>query len=469
MKKTFGATHILILVSLLTLILVPRPIAGTLELRSAGRFYATGEYPQAAAAYISAAERIPWMPSLWEKAGNAFLNEKDYSTAEYYYRLAFERNALSSNGLMNWGDIAFGLGDARKAINLWDGLIAGGGDPSVLLPRIAQAYQALEDYPDGIQTWQKYLLVQPGDAAAHYRLGLLQAATVPGEALPELMQAARLDPGLDPTVQGLRTALNTALVSGERASQFVVAGRALGELGEWTLADEAFRTATTERAEDGEAWAWLGEAEQQLGRDGGAEIERALALDPGSAMVQGLDGLYLQRQGQPQTAMAAFQEAARLAPDDPGWQIALGSATEQTGDLVTAYEYYFRAVELAPGEAATWRALVAFSVGNDVDVDTTGLPAARKLIEMAPNDWHSFDLAGQAEFLQEDYAAAMVYLKKAVQLGPTQAAPALHLAMVYMQSGDQASAHSYLILAQAFDPIGPSGWQAGRLLEQYFP
>ena len=65
-------------------------------------------------------------------------------------------------------------------------------------------------------------------------------------------------------------------------------------------------------------------------------------------MVQGLYGMFLQRQGKPADALAAFQKAAELEPDDPGWQMALGSASEQTGDLVAAYGYYVRAVELAP-------------------------------------------------------------------------------------------------------------------------
>jgi tetratricopeptide (TPR) repeat protein len=283
------------------------------------------------------------------------------------------------------------------------------------------------------------------------------------------MQAAQSDPNLDPTVQGLRSTLNAGMVSDDQAAHFLAAGQALSALGEWDLAAEAFQNATTIRSNYAEAWAWLGEARQHLGGSGTLEIFQALAEDSWSPMVQGLYGLYLQRQGNPKAAMSAFKFAAAMAPDDPGWQIALGSANEQNGDLVAAYGYYLHAVELAPKDASTWRALVAFSVNKDVDVGGTGLPAARKLVGMAPDDWQSFDLAGQAEFMQEDYAAAIVYLKKAVQLGPTQAAPALHLALAYLQAGNQEMAHSYLTVAQTFDPDGPYGWQAGRLLEQYFP
>ncbi len=469
MKKTFGPTHALILIALLTLILTPRLVAGTLDLKSADRFDAAGDYAQAASAYVSAAQRLPWMPSVWEKAGDAYLNGKDYYTAEYYYEMALSRHALSPSGYLGWGEAAFVLGDPRFAVDLWNGLIDKGGDPSLLLPRIAHGYQVLELYSDEIQTWYKYLEYQPGDAAAHYRLGLLLAATAPADALPELMQAAQLNPDLDPTVQGLRTTLNTALLSDDRATHFLVAGQALGALGEWDLAAEAFRNAIAGRSNYAEAWAWLGEAEHQQGQDGSREIEQALTFGPESPMVQGLYGMYLQHLGEPDAALAAFHKAADLEPDNPGWQIALGSASEQAGDLVAAYGYYFHAVELAPDDASTWRALAAFSITNNVDVDVTGLPAARKLVGLAPDDWQSYDLAGQAEFLLEDYTAAEIYLKKAVQMGPSQAAPVLHLGLVYMQTGDRTSAYSYLNLARTFDPNGPYGWQAGRLLEQYFP
>jgi Flp pilus assembly protein TadD len=149
--------------------------------------------------------------------------------------------------------------------------------------------------------------------------------------------------------------------------------------------------------------------------------------------------------------------------------MALGNAFEQEGDLVSAYSSYSHAVELAPEDPSTWRALATFSVNNLVDVDVTGLPAARKLIGLAPEDWQSYDLAGQAAFLLDDYPSAEDYLKKAIQLAPTQAAPALHLGLVYLQSGVLASAYSYLNLAKIYDPDGPYGWQAGRLLEQFFP
>jgi len=402
-------------------------------------------------------------------AGDAYLNGKDYSRAEYDYEVADQRQALSPNGYMSWGDSAYALGEAGFAVDLWNGLVDQGVDPSRLLLRIAHGYQAIGLYSYEIQTWQKYLGYQKSDAAAYYRLGLLLASTTPADALPELMQADRLDPALDASVESLRSALNTATLSDNRTYQLLVSGRALGALGNWDLAATAFRNAIAMRPDYADAWAWLGEAKQQQGQDGSVEIKQAMAFNPDSAMVESLYGMYLQRQKQPKQALAAIQKAVALEPENPGWQMALGEGYEETGDLIKALEYYQNATDLSPNDATFWRALAEFSLRNNLDLAGTGLPAARRLVELASNDWLSDDIAGQILLETDDLVGAEVLLKKAVELDPTQAAPWLHLGLLYMQTRDRNAALSDLNLAKALDPGGPIGWQASRLLELYFP
>jgi Flp pilus assembly protein TadD len=274
---------------------------------------------------------------------------------------------------------------------------------------------------------------------------------------------------LDPSIESLRSALNTALISDDNAYQLLVSGRALGASGNWNLATEAFRNAIAIRADYAEAWAWLGEAKQQQGQDGSVEIERAIGLNPDSAMVESLYGLYLQRQKQPKQALAAIMKAAALEPSNPGWQMALGEAYEVTGDLVSALKYYQNATNLSPDDVTFWRALAEFSLRNNLDLVGTGLPAARRLVELASNDWQSDDIAGQILLETDNLVGAEALLKKAIELDPSQAAPFLHLGLLYMQTGDRAAALASLHQAKASDPNGSIGWQANRLLEQYFP
>lgn len=457
--------NLLILAFVLLLILAPRPLAGLTDGSSARRLEAAGEHAAAALAYQSAAQRLPWQPALWEKAGTCALLAGKPEQARTWLAQAAARNALSAQGWVALGMAEQQVGDLPGAMQAW----------TKALP-LASAYRALAggrrltgDYPAALQAWRASLLTEPQDAGAHFQAGLLELALAPAEALPDLMQAAQLDPRLDATVQNLRSAVNMALLSSDAAYRFVITGRALGASGNWDLAAQAFRNAIALRAEYGEAWGWLAEARQQQGQDGSIEIERALAFNPDSAMLQSLYGLYLQRQKQPLKALSAFQKAATLQPEDPGWQMALGGAYEQNGNLVAALEHYQRAVQLAPNEATAWRALAEFSLRNSVDLAGTGLPAARRLVELAHNDWQADDIAGQILMENADTIGAEALLKQAIELDPTQAAPALHLAILYLQTGNRSPAYSYLNQAKVFDPDGPYGWQAKRLLEQYFP
>jgi len=464
-KKSPGLQILLILLILITLIVGPRPLTGALDLASASKLEAAGDYAGAASAYASAAERLPWMPLLWEKAGEASFLDHNVGNSIYFINIAAKRGALSTVGWLDLGNAYQQRGDTSSALSAWEQALP----LAEAYGNLAQAQQKAGNFAAAIENWQANAGREPQNANAHYQLGLLYAATNPSKALPELMLAARLNPDLDKTIQSLRSALNTAFLSDNNAYQFLVSGRALAALGKWDLATEAFRNAVHMNEDYAEAWAWLGLAKQQQDQDGTIELSRAIALDPGAAIVQGLYGMYLQHDGKSSQARSAFQKAANLEPDNPVWQMALGNAFEQTGDLISAYSYYLHAVDLAPEDPTTWRALATFSVNNVVDVDTTGISAARKLVELSPDDWYSYDLAGQAALLLYDYNSAEDYLKKAVQLAPTEAAPLLHLGLTYVQSGELSSAYSYLNLAKTLDPDGPYGWQAGHLLEQFFP
>ena len=459
------ARNVLIVLVLLLLILTPRPFAGYLDLRRARYLDSAGKYASAATAFATAAERLPWQPALWETAGIAAQLGGQPVEAESFLNQAAARNAISQSGWVSLGRAYQGTGDIPSAVNAWQHAL-----PLAEAYRyLAQDQRKMGNFPAAMASWRGSLAQDPQNASSQYQLGLLEMSLSPKDALPELMQAARLDPSLDASVQSLRSALNIAFLSDDRAYQFVVSGRALGASGNWDLAAEAFRNAISVRADYGEAWAWLGEAKQQLGQDGSIEIDRGLALNPSSAMLQSLYGLYLQRQKQPEKALAAFQTAATLDPEDPGWQMALGRAYEQTGDLVAALDHYQRAVALSPNEATAWQALAEFSLRNSVDPTGIGLPAARRLVELTNNSWQSDDIAGQILLETGDPVGAEALLKKAIELDPTQAAPALHLGLLYLQTGNRAAAYSFLNQANVFDPDGPHGWQAKHLLEQYFP
>jgi len=451
------------------LIIGPGLLAGWENLRQAEQAMGEGRFAAAASNYIAAAQRLPWQPALWERAAQAALSSGDPQAAIPLFERAEDKNALSPQGWLAWGDAYQQSGDIASARATWQAGIVQHGPSAALFARLARAYRLQGDYPAAITAWRALLDLDVGDADAHYQLGLLLAATAPELALPELMQAARLDPGLDASVQGLRASLNAALLVDNRPYQLLMSGRALAALGEWELAAEAFLRAVAARRDYAEAWAWLGEARQHLGADGLPDLQRALLLDPDSPGVNALVGLYWQRQGRADQALAYFRTTMRLEPGNAAWHVAAASAAEQSGDLVAALAYYKQAVALDPKGAAYWRSLAAFCARYQVEVNETGLPAARRLLALAPQDWRSQDVMGQVAEAASDPLSAEKYYLGALELAPEQAAPHFHLGVLYLQLGQAQSAYDNLVKTQRLDPDGPYGWQARRLLERYFP
>jgi len=94
---------------------------------------AWGKHAAAAVAYTSAAERLPWEPSLWEKAGQAYLNAKDYAHAANAYENCAQPTGTFPNRLHGLGDSVFALGNAGVALDLWNEQIKG-VNPALLWP-----------------------------------------------------------------------------------------------------------------------------------------------------------------------------------------------------------------------------------------------------------------------------------------------------------------------------------------------
>jgi protein O-GlcNAc transferase len=469
MKQNFGLRQAFILLFLLMLILAPRPIAGFLNLGTASRSSAAGDYASASSALALAAERIPWRADLWGLAGQAAWQAGESEQALGFFEEGQSRSALSLADWLAYGDSFQTLGDQTSAIWAWEQSIFQHEPSASAYWRLAKASRLAGDFPLAIEYLRKALVLAPDAADTHYELGLLLAATAPESALSELMQSASLAPELEESVQSLRAELNSAFLIGDRAYQFTVSGRALATLGEWDLASEAFRRAVEADLEYAEAWAWLGEARQQTGGNGRPQLDKALLLNPQSASVQALDGLYWLRQGQPEKALTSYGKAAALEPENAAWQIALGDAATAAEKVSEAAGYYSRAVELAPEDPAAWRALALFSLNHDTDVENTGLVAARHLLKLAPKDWLTYDIAGRAAVILGAQVEAGVHLLKAIELAPHEPGPHFHLALAYLEFGQLDLAYDKLVDTVNLDPNGPYGWQANRLLEQYFP
>ena len=232
---------------------------------------------------------------------------------------------------------------------------------------------------------------------------------------------------------------------------------------------DAFRQAVAADGKNAEAWAWLGEAEQQMGQDGRAELDKALSLDSTNPIVHSMRGVYWMRQERGDQALAEYLLAAEYDPENPAWRVSIGEAYTLRGDLQAALASYLRATEMAPTDVTVWRALASFSAQYNMQLEQVGLPAAQTAVELNGEDPLSLDTLGWTLALLERYDEARDTLEHALSLDPGLPQAHLHLGIVALQIDDWQAAKDHFQQARDLDLDGSVGEQAQMLLNQYFP
>jgi len=454
--------RVAVLIALFAAAAIPFVSSGYSEIRKAET---ASSHLDAAGHYQAAAMRLLWRPDLYELAGHHLYYAGEYSEADVVYEKAFKRNTLSPDGWVAWGDVIYLNGDFERAAEIWG---QGLGQPNAsekLYSRLAQTYQEGRDYAKAAEYLRLYVDDHADDASARYRLGLLLTLTNPNEALTELISASQLDPQFDPAVQTLRTALNLSLLSGTSSEQKVVIGRGLGLVNEWELALAIFNDAVKLDEKNSEAWAWLGEADQQTGNPEAFEhLDRALNLDPNSSVVRGLRGLYFQRVGNHREALVEYQAAARLDPENPVWFVSIGEEFTKLGNLILAMEAYQYTTTLAPDDPQYWRLLAGFCAQNNANVRDVGIPAAQTAVKLSPDDPLALDMLGWLLIIDGRYYEAEKILTDALSLDPQVGSVQFHLGLLYLEWNDRAAAFEHLVNAR---DLGSSDAQV--LLNQEFP
>jgi len=454
-----------IIAAVLAAILLPFVITGYSEISQAEVAYTGGDYARASELYVSATRHLPWRSDLWEKAGLAASKRDDFLNAIDLLKRAPN---LSEEGWLALGYCYYLTGNMEAAKQAFEEGISF-YPTSTLYSGLALVHRTQKNWLAERAALQGQLRTDVGNTYAHYRLGLLLTVLDSGRALTELKVASSLDPEFDPAVQTLRTALDLSATQPDPSQQMVTIGRALGLLQEWDLSLSAFETAVELSDKNAEAWAWLGEAKQQTGQDGRAELDKALMLDGRSAIVRGLRGLYWSRQGKYSQSLAEYLLAAGIEPENPAWQASIGEAQTNLGDLASALAAYQKATELAPNEPTYWRLLAILCVENNTWVEEVGLPAAQKAAELAPEDVAALDTLGWSYLLSGRYFTAEQTLLDALAYEPDYLPAHLHLAMTYLAQGNRDSAFNKLVYIRDTDPNGEAGKFASQLLEQYFP
>ncbi|MBV8495442.1 MAG: tetratricopeptide repeat protein [Gammaproteobacteria bacterium] len=168
----------------------------------------------------------------------------------------------------------------------------------------------------------------------------------------------------------------------------------------------------------------------------GEEEDRALALAPGSAQVQGGYAAYNSRMGRFDAAIAAARRAVTLDPLNPGSHTGLGSALLYSRHFEQAVSAYSEALSLSTErlEAYADRGLAYYGLGD--------FQNARATCELKPDYWQSqLCLAITYDKLGRHADAEAVLAKLQAAQGDDVA---FQIAEIYAQWGNTAKALAWL-------------------------
>ncbi|HMD90218.1 MAG TPA: tetratricopeptide repeat protein [Anaerolineaceae bacterium] len=411
----------------------------------------------------------PWRGDMLELLGDNKLAEGQVDKAILAYQQALNLKTLSMKGMTALGDSYQQKGQAAQAIQLWQKALTAGGDPDVLAMRIANEERRMQDYAGEMQTLHAWQTARPKNAWVPYEMGLLQAASQPQMALAMLKQSGEIDYVYAIKSETLQNAIQQALQHTDLGYQQVSIGRALSGLGEWDLAEQAFQQATLSDPDYAEAWAFLGEALQQTGQDGSADLQKALQLNPASVVAQTLWAVQMRQQGRDDVALVYLHEAAEEEPGQGIWQVEMGNILAEMGDTASALDHFNLAVQIEPNNAVFWQDLALFCASNQVELRETGLPAARQALLLDENSATGLDTMGVVLHTLGDLTNAEKFLQRSLQADRSYAPGYLHLGQVYLDEGRPDLAYAPLIQAARLSGKNDLvGVFAKRLLDQNY-
>jgi len=249
-----------------------------------------------------------------------------------------------------------------------------------------------------------------------------------------------------------------------------------------SAARDIFRELTEQYPHSDRAWAALGLLDAQLGNDERAvrELAQALQENPLLPEVQLGYGELMLKQGRPAEALAAFEAAENLLPDDPHLSARVGQALQGLGRHDEALDHLRVAIDggYRPFDVQrSWAlALIRNGLYADAERAIADIPAderrdvdivrgilllergsyadaetvLRQVAETRPSDAALLNLLATAVYEQRRYEDAVALLERAVEIDPDDATLAANLELAQAALAAER-------LASAAEPVRPGG------------
>jgi tetratricopeptide (TPR) repeat protein len=241
------------------------------------------------------------------------------------------------------------------------------------------------------ELFEQVVKAKPDFAPGHAHLGLLYLHLGrTQDALPELQQALRLDPG--------RTDVAGALAHILRDQ-----AQAASKSGDWNGALNFLLEARKYAPENADVQYEFGIAAQKLSLydDAIEAFQQTLKLRKNDALALFYLGFALMDRARTDDARQQFAQYVELRPDDPSGHGALGMALAALGQSEDARAQFERSIALAPTQSESYYRLGLLDLDAG-DYDRAALNL-RKVLENKPNDAGALTALGKVDFEQKHY------------------------------------------------------------------
>ena len=419
-------------------------------------------YTAAVDQYLQALDRQPDTPILLLRLCDVGLRRGQPDESTTYADRAERANADPASVAECRARIAAANGQASESMRQWAIVAAARPADRAARYRLLDAQIAAHDWPAAGATAQALLDADSSDVTASFYVGALLALDDPLHARPYLDHVGT------PEAAALVRALDDPLSYASRSYRAVSIGRVFLESDRLPLAWRAFVAATADAPNYSDAFAYLGITYERLGDAtlAAAFLDRALEINPDSAVAHYLRGVYSSRRKTWDAARADLDRAAQLDAQNAPVALALGRVLAEQGDFIGAESQLLRAAALEPDNPDGYLALAEFYIGRLIRVADKGVPAAQRAVDLAPDSAHARDWLGWGLHLMGDHLAAEIELREAIRLDPMLARARLHLGNLLVDVGRIEEGRTELQRAVDLDPAGEVGSRARQLLGQ---
>jgi tetratricopeptide (TPR) repeat protein len=184
--------------------------------------------------------------------------------------------------------------------------------------------------------------------------------------------------------------------------------------------------------------------------EAGAEILRALSLDPKAADALALQTIILIVQNQKEKALETAERAVNADPASATALIALSYAQQARFDLSAARTSLEKAVKLDPGNALAWARLSEMHMSFGY-LDKA-LEAAKRAVALDPNLSRTQTVLGFAYLAQVDTQQARESFGQAIMFDQADPLPRLGLGLAIIRDGNLDEGGRQIEIAASLDP-----------------